>query len=50
MILQGTTKVDDSQKSPKFLKNFLQRTSKQGRREGRRGRREREFVGEQKRI
>jgi hypothetical protein len=42
MILQGSTKVDDSQKPPNFLKNLLQRTSKQGRRE--RGR-EREGAG-----
>jgi hypothetical protein len=47
MILQGATKVDDSQKPPNFLKNLLQRTSKQGRRE--RGR-EREGAGEQKRL
>ncbi len=38
MILQGTAKVGDLQKLPNFLKNVLQRTSKQGRSEGRRER------------
>lgn len=46
MILQGTTKVDDSQKPPNFLKNLFAE-DKQERKEGAR---ERELAGEQKRL